>query len=120
MLDEIDRLFDELVRRPWGGASRRLVPTEIREVEDGWIVVLPVEGLGAADLKVDVYGSQLTVTGHRRQQDRQPQGKMGWSHTHQEISLHRTINLPSGANPDAVEAKLEGSTLTIHIGRRKP
>lgn len=118
VLEELDRLFEELVRRPWGSISRRLVPAEIREVADGWIVELPVEGLRAADLKVDVQGKQLTVTGHRRLQRERHHGKAAW--TQQEVSLHRTLRLPSGANPDDVEAKLEGSILTIHLGKRKP
>jgi HSP20 family molecular chaperone IbpA len=120
VFDEIDRLFDELVRRPWGIVSRRLVPAEIREVEDGWIVELPAEGVRAADLKVDVHGSQLTVSGHRHEQRERRHGKTARTQTQRDVSLHRTVRLPSGADPDDVEAKLEGSTLTIHIGRRKP
>jgi len=120
VLEELDRLFEELVRRPWGSISRRLVPAEIREVADGWIVELPVEGLRAADLKVDVQGKQLTVTGHRRLHRERRHDKAAWTQTQQEVSLHRTLRLPSGANPDDIEAKLEGSTLTIHLGKRKP
>ncbi len=84
VFDEIDRLFDELVRRPWGIASRRLVPAEIREVEDGWIVELPVEGVRAADLKVDVHGSQLTVAGHRHEQRELRHGKTARTRTQRE------------------------------------
>jgi len=107
VLEELDRLFEELVRRPWGSISRRLVPAEIREVADGWIVELPVEGLRAADLKVDVQGKQLTVTGHRRLHRERRHDKAAWTQTQQEVSLHRTLRLPSGANPDDIEAKLE-------------
>ena len=118
VLDEINRLFDELVRRPWGAAPRQLVPVQLREVKDGWIVDLPTEGLGAADLKVEVHDRRLTVSGQRRGGEKKREGK-GWTQTREEVSWYRTVPLPVDANPDDVEASVEGSTLSIHIGRRK-
>jgi HSP20 family molecular chaperone IbpA len=120
ILDQIDQLFDELVHRPWGTAARQLVPAELREVKDGWVVELPVQGLRAADLTVQVEGRRLVIRGHRRHEQEQRHGEKGWSRTQQETSLHRTITLPTAADPDAIEASVEDSTLTIHIGRREP
>jgi HSP20 family protein len=118
VLDEIDRLFDELVRRPWGAASRQLVPVQLREVQDGWILDLPVEGLRAADLKVEVHDRQLRVSGRRHSGQQRRQGE-AWTRTREEVSWYRTVPLPVEANPDDVEASVEGSTLSIRIGRRK-
>lgn len=118
VLDEIDRLFDELVRRPWGAVVRQLVPAHLHEVKDGWVVDLPVEGLQAADVKVEVHGRRLTVTGKRRsEQHRRQKGQ--WTQTQAEVSWSQTIPLPAEANPDDIEATVEGSILSIHIGRRK-
>ncbi len=117
LTDEIERLFDELVHQPWGGAARRLVPVEVREVADGWVIELPVEGMRATDLRVEVHGRQLTVTGHRRQE----QGRRGpafRTQTREEVSLRRTVALPAAANIDDIETRIEGSTLTIHVRKR--
>ncbi|MBI4518050.1 MAG: Hsp20/alpha crystallin family protein [Deltaproteobacteria bacterium] len=119
VLDEIDRLFDELVHRRWGPAGRQVVPAGIREVEDGWIIELPVEGLRAEDLKVEVHGRRLTVSGHRRRERSHREPWAGWMRTHQEVALRRIIALPAEAKPEDVEAKLEGATLTIHVRRHK-
>jgi HSP20 family protein len=94
------------------------VPVQLREVKDGWVVDLPVEGLRAADLKVEVYEHRLTVTGERRSGQEERRGK-GWTRTQAEVTWYRTIPLPMDADPDDVEAAVEGSTLSIHIGRRK-
>jgi len=120
VLDEIDRLFDELVRRPWGTSERQVTPLDVRQVEDGWVITLPVEGLSAGDLQVHVEGKWLTVSGHSRQAREQRQGKTGWSRTEREYSLARTIALPTGADPNDIDAAIENSILTIHIRRRKP
>jgi HSP20 family molecular chaperone IbpA len=119
VVDEIDRLFEELIRRPWGSIERQVVPVEMREVEDGWMVRLPVEGLTPADLQVHVHGNQLTISGRRRQaQERH--GKMGWTHTQREMTFRRAMALPAGADPENIDAEVEDSTLTIHIHRRQP
>ena len=120
VLDEIERLFEELIRRPWASGRRELVPAEVHEVEDGWRVDIPVEGMGAADLKIEVHGRRLTVTGQRSHQRERREGQRAWTRTRQEVAFQRTITLPAGADPDDIDAKIEGSTLAIHIGRRRP
>ena len=117
VFDEINRLFDELIHRPWGAASRRLVPAEVREVEDGWIVEMPVADLRVEDLHVEVRGRQVTVSG-RRQRKEDQRGAAGWTRIQQETSFSRTIPLPAAADPEAVDAKIEGATLSLHIRRR--
>jgi HSP20 family protein len=120
VLDEIDRLFDELIRRPWGSPTRELVPAEMREVEDGWRIELPVEGMRAADLKVEVQGRRLTILGKRRQEKEHRYGRTGWTRTQQEVAFQRTFTMPQDIDRDEIEAKIEGSTLTIYVRRRRP
>jgi HSP20 family molecular chaperone IbpA len=116
LLDEIDRLFDELIHRRWGAGTRQLVPTAMRETEDGWIIELPVEGLQAADLHVEVHGRRLTIMGYRRRQRTYRPGRAAWSH---ESSLQQTIALPADVDPGSAVATIEGDHLTIHIRKRQ-
>jgi HSP20 family protein len=118
VLDEIDRLFDELVRRPWGATARPLVPAHVKETTEGWTIDLPVEGLRSADIQIKVQGRQLTVAGRRHSAQARRQSR-GWAHTREEESWYRTIPLPADANPEDIEATVEGPTLSIRIGRRK-
>ncbi len=120
VLDEIDRLFDELIRRPWGSPSREVVPAEMQEVEDGWRIELPVEDMRVADLKVEVHGRRLTIIGKRRQAQEQRHGRTRWTRTQQEVAFQRTITMPTDIDRDEIEAKTEGSTLIIYIRRRRP
>jgi HSP20 family protein len=115
VLDQIDRLFDELIRRPWGGPTRSVQPAELREVEDGWVIEIPAQGLRASDFHVHVEGRRLTVEGHRRQQERRRHAAE-WS----EVSLYRTVTLPADADPDRIDATVNASHLTIHVRRRQP
>ncbi len=118
VLDEIDRLFEELITQPWG-TQRQFVPAEVKEVEDGWMVSLPVPDLSPADLQVQVQGKRLTITGSRRRAHQQ-HGRGAWTRTQHEISFQRSIMLPDGADPDHIDAKIQNATLFIHIRRRQP
>jgi HSP20 family molecular chaperone IbpA len=119
ILDEIDRLFDELVSRPWG-KPRLLEPARFRAVEDGWIIELPAEGLHAKDLGVSVRGRQLTVSGQRHREQERRVGTTGWRRSEHDIAWHRSVMLPPDADPDSIEARIEDSTLILHIRRRQP
>lgn len=120
VLEEIDRLFHELVHRPWGSAGTTLAPAELHEVEDGWVIDLPAAGMRAQDLTVSIKGTQLTVSGKRHSEEKHGDARRGWSVAQHETAFSRTITLPQAARPDDFEARLEGSVLKIHVRRRTP
>jgi len=119
LLDEIDRLFDELVSRPWG-KTRQLAPARIRAVEDGWIVEVPAEGLRPQELKVAVHGRLLTISGQQHREQVRRVGAVGWRRSEHDIAWHRNVTLPADADADPLEARIEDSTLILHIRRRQP
>ena len=120
LVDEINRLFDELIRRPWGVAARQLSPAAIRDVEDGWVVEIPVEGMRAEDLTVEVHGRRLTVLGHRRSDQERRHGTSEWTRSQREHTLRQTVTLPAEADPEDLEVRIDGAQLTVHIRRRLP
>ena len=120
VVDEINRLFEELIRRPWGASPRQLSPAAIREVDDGWVVEIPVEGMRAEDLKLEVRGRRLTVLGHRRSEQERRHGASGWSRSQREYTLRQTVTLPAEADPEDLEPRIDGAHLTVHIRRRLP
>jgi len=118
IIDEIERLFDELIQRPWGASVRHLQPAQIRATADGWLVEVPVEGLRIADLTINIEGRRLLIHGRRHAQ-RQQGGGSGWMRIQrQKTNVHQAVTLPEDADPDSIEAKLEGAVLSIHVRRR--
>jgi len=118
VLDELDRLFDELIRRPWGGAARRLVPAQIRETEGGWGIELPVPHMRAGDLTIQVRGRQVSISGFRRTDRERKRGPGTWAEVRQETAFHQIVTLPAEVPPENITAEVNGTTLTIHV--RKP
>jgi HSP20 family molecular chaperone IbpA len=120
LAEEIDRLFDELVSRRWGRGLRQLAAAEVRTVDDGWVIELPVEGLEATDLGVQVEGRRLTVTGQRMRRREQRSRSRLVAQSESQVAFQRMFTLPVNVDAGEISAHLEGSTLTIHIRKSQP
>jgi len=105
-IDEINRLFDELVHAPW---SRRLqIPSRGRAARagTGWELEIPVRGARRDDIVFSIEGREVTVA-VRRRKARPGRGE--------EELLRRSFVIPEGAELSAVEARFEGELLRIRI-----
>ncbi len=118
VIDEVQRLFEELVHKPWGSAAV-LVPASVRESEDGWIVELPSQGLAAKDIRIQVRGGMLLVSGEKQIKKQSLQAQR-FQRSAARVAFERTIPLPKGAAHPAIDAKVEGDTLILHLRRQDP
>jgi hypothetical protein len=64
-IDEINRLFDELIVEPWR-PQRQALPSA-RSAETEFEVAVPAEETTAQAVSVSLEGSQLTISVHRDQ-----------------------------------------------------
>lgn len=134
MISEFDRLFDHAVVNPWLGTEVRdkagttrewFEPRiDIQENEDAFFMTFDVPGIRKEDLKIDMNGRHLTISGERKRQGNggQMYGKFS-----------REVTLPDSVESEKIEAKLEDGVLaiafpkavstkprTIEIGMGKP
>ncbi|MFQ5730390.1 MAG: Hsp20/alpha crystallin family protein [Planctomycetaceae bacterium] len=65
---QIDQAFDELIRRRWGmgPASSWQPEIDVYETADAYLVEADVPGVMPEDIRVDVDGHSLTISGLRR------------------------------------------------------
>lgn len=113
-VDEIDRLFEELVHEAWRGShpARRQQPPPPSDVE----FQLPVAGAGRSDITFTTEGGQLTVTVRQRATgDREPSG----SPEDRETQSEQTYTFPAGTEPAAVEARFEGDSVRVRVSLRR-
>ena len=117
IVDQIDRLFDELVHRRWGTRAG-ITPAEVKTVEDGWEIEIPVPGLRAEDIDVHVSGRELWVRGAARRHAEQRSAAGSWARLSRNLSFTRSFLLPYAVDPNDVSARLEDGVLRIHIRRQ--
>ena len=122
---EIDRMFDRFFEAPWSafefpwGDSWSWTPTvDVSEDGDAFEIRAEVPGVDPKDLQVSVEDGLLVIAGEKTDEAERSRG------IHHVLerrfgSFRRTIELPSGVDPGAVEARHANGVLTVRLRRRE-
>lgn len=136
MQHEMERLFDEVFgRTPSGTASQGsdittgflLSPQlDISENDEQYTVKVEVPGVEAKDLKLEIDGDTLTISGEKRNETEDK--KENFHQIERSFGrFQRVLTLPSNASTENVSADFKNGILTVamqkhadeHAGRRK-
>lgn len=118
---EIDRLFDTFVREPFGSlewpfaGERGWIPAVDLAEDDREVTVrAEVPGMKPEDLDVTISGSQLVLSGEKKQAAAS-EGK-DFYHTESRYgAFQRSIPLPQEVDPENVEAEYAHGVLTVRL-----
>jgi HSP20 family protein len=125
--NEMNRLFNTVFDTPApggnGGALRRWLPAmDLIETEDHFVLRADLPGLGEEDVNIEVEDRVLTVSGERKAEHEA--SKEGYHRVERAFgAFSRSLTLPEGINPDAVQATFERGVLEVRIPKpeeRKP
>jgi HSP20 family protein len=113
--NEVDRLFDELIHRPWGFSreARSWTPTvDLYETADAFVLEADLPGVKAEDVKVEVHDGQLLLRGERTLEQNTSQGTF---YTMERSSGYfvRRMNLPASVNKEAISAEFKDGVLRV-------
>ncbi len=127
---EMNRLFSTFFDAPAGGnggsggqAARRWVPPmDLVETEDHFVLRADLPGLSEEDIQIEVEDNVLTVSGERKAEHEAQQE--GFYRVERAFGLfRRSLTLPEGVEPDAVQAQFDKGVLEVRIPKpaeRKP
>lgn len=90
---------------------------DIRETEKEYVIELALPGVKREDVKVDVQGDVLTVSGEKRT-EKEEKGKTWLRRESSYGSFRRSFALPEGLHPEDVKASCKDGVLTLTL--RKP
>ena len=116
---EVDRLFDELIYRPWG-SPLRLKPEEwnpeldLYETEDAFIVEVDLPGVKETDVSVHVEGGDLVLTG-RRVCERATAQCSFHRHERHEGQFVRRLPLPTSIVQDHIRVTFQAGVLRVTL-----
>ena len=112
---EVERLFDEMIHRPWGFCreARGWNPSvDLYETDEALILEADLPGVKAEDVKVEVENSDLILQGRRSLEQSHSDGHF---HTMERSSGHfvRRLHLPETVNRDAIQAEFHDGVLRV-------
>ena len=116
--DETQSLFKQffgnwpaVLERTFG--RDRFWAMDFDETEKEFIVKAEAPGFDAGDLDVNVSGNVLTIKAEKKKENKEKKGRECF----EERRFERYITMPSGADPDKVEATYHSGILEIHLAK---
>ena len=109
--DEMDGLFNQFFGN-WPFGRDRFWAVDFDENEKEFVVKAEAPGFDASDLDVSVSGNLLTIKAEKKKESKEKKGEY-----FEERRFERAITLPSGADPDKVEATYHNGILEIHLAK---
>ena len=110
---EMDRVFGRYVGDEQAGTPATWIPaTEIDRGEDGWKVRVALPGIDPQDVKIDLDGNSLTVTGERTRAGAGGQGHASEFHYGR---FERTFTLPANVDAEKIGANYVHGVLELTL-----
>ena len=114
---EVERLFDEMIHRPWGFCReiRGWNPSvDLYETRDSFILEADLPGVKADEVKVEVHDGDLVLEGQRSIEKSKTEGHF---HTMERSSGYfaRQIRLPESVDRDAIKAEFKDGVLRVTL-----
>jgi HSP20 family protein len=128
--NEMNRLFNTFFDTPTtgnggsGGSSpRRWIPAmDLVETDEHFVLKADLPGLAEADVNVEVEDNVLTISGERKAEHEDK--REGYVRVERAFgTFRRSLTLPEGIDPEAVQASFENGVLEVRIPKpeeRKP
>jgi HSP20 family protein len=115
---EINRLFNSFFDTPVAageGAGRRWLPAmDLVEADDHYVLRADLPGVSEDDVRLEVEDDVLTISGERTAEHEQ-RGE-GYHRLERSYgSFSRSLTLPDGVDPEAVQASFERGVLEVRI-----
>jgi HSP20 family protein len=122
--NEMNRLFNTFFDQSAATSSGRrwLPPMDLLETAEHYVLRADLPGLSDDDIDVQLQDNVLTVTGERNAEHEQQQE--GYHRLERAFgTFSRSLTLPDGVDPDAIQAHVDRGVLEIRIPKpeqRKP
>jgi HSP20 family protein len=121
--DEVRRLFQELIHQPWGGQG---VPetgqwqpqVDVCETPEAIIVEVELPGVQREDVRIEVEGDLLRITGERRATSARQERNYDRLERHYG-HFTRQLRLPGAVVREEIRAEFEAGILIITLPKRQ-
>jgi HSP20 family protein len=115
----MNRLFNTFFEGTPGGngsaAGRRWIPAmDLVETGDEFVLRADLPGVSGDDVKIELEGGVLTVSGERKVE--REQNEQGYVRLERSAgSFTRSLTLPDGIDPDSIKASFDRGVLEVRI-----
>ncbi|HZP01459.1 MAG TPA: Hsp20/alpha crystallin family protein [Terriglobia bacterium] len=118
--EEMEELFERMMGNwmiPWERLEEPFpVKWETEELEKEYVLRVEAPGFETGEIEVSVAGDVLTVKAEHKEEEKEKNGAK--KERRETRSFRRSMTLPTGTEPEKVEARYHNGVLEIHVPRR--
>lgn len=118
LVQEVDRLFDELIHRPWGFARPSAdlwnPPVDLYETETAFILEVDLPGIREEDVEVTVDKGDLVLRGTRTVSRTATQGNFHYQER-RSGNFTRRLRLPALVDQAHIQAEVKHGVLRVTL-----
>ena len=120
--DEIDQLFERMLPDPWGTRLSSVVAPrtgsfpqlDMVETEHELILQAELPGVSAEDIKIELTGNVLSLSGEKSEEKDEKRGDYSYSER-RFGSFRRIVRLPAEVNSEDVDASFKDGVLRLKL-----
>jgi HSP20 family protein len=114
MSEEMDRTFGQFFGLKGGGAGAWYPDIEVTERDGQLHIQTDLPGLKPEDVKVEITGDSLVISGERKSEEEHKEGK-AYRSERRYGQFYREIGLPEGVSADQAKAQFRDGVLEITV-----
>jgi HSP20 family protein len=115
MFGDFDHLINNLVKSKSIGEETFQPRCDVSETKDYYLASFDVPGIKKEEIKIEVHGTQMIISGERRKEVKNEEVEYNLHHERAWGKFERTFNLPTTVNTEKIQAQYENGVLNIAI-----
>jgi HSP20 family protein len=115
VFEDFDRMVDRLFQPPTADTMHFQPCCDVNETKDHFLVSFDVPGVKKEDIKIEIQGNQLIISGERHYEMKEEKGEEALRRERSYGKFERTFVLPATISADKIEAHYENGVLNVAL-----
>ncbi len=115
VFEDFDQMFDSFLRPTYVTTQNFRPSCDVNETKDHFLVSFDMPGVKKEDIKIEVQGNQLKISGERQREVKSEEGESALHFERSFGRFERTFTLPATVAADKIEAHFENGVLNVAL-----
>lgn len=115
LFEDFDRIVDSFVKPTYANTVGFQPSCDISETEDHYLVSFDMPGVKKEDIKIEVHGSTLVISGERQRKMSSPNSDSTIRTERTYGKFERSFDLPTSVDANRIEAQYNDGVLSVAL-----
>lgn len=118
VFEDFDHIVESFLRPTYATNVNFQPSCDVNETKDSYWVSFDMPGVKKEDIKIEVQGNELVISGERHREVKEQGGETTLRHERTYGKFERTFRMPTTIAADKIEAHYENGVLTVALPKK--